>query len=604
MATQTIIDLSDADDLEQMEVLSNFGLAYAGTDSSTGEMYLIDERTTNILDTDVQVVAPTRMTFNNDINIIELLKLDTDIKVLSEQTVLLNTDIKVLTDVLDDIDPINLEDFEVFIDGSPLDKNDVALQTITITHTIDSKSEATMRLNRYHDNLNQDLDGNSRPITSQNILRVDIKGVKEFEGAISDIDSQYDNEEFVVITAEQAQPSPEFTTKSMSLPSLDARLGLYDILVQNPLISNPVIDADEIDPRYFKGVFVPLGKKVTQDVKRFTQIDTTGSFADAINNGTFNLKQNNTYFWGAIEATNINSANVGSPEGFQLGQIRAKGFIYIGTSLSPVSSDVWVLTKASHRYQRTFPDDIERLGEGKITASQIDELNIGDGSSIFSTLQSEGYINGSGEILTKFKNSIFDPIDWNVNLTTTQRKNVYSLMDNSFGVYLGSAPYKNISASRNGILNAKFKWEDRSDGLYSVKDEGYDFTDFVQQVAELEFEKIKNINGSVLPQSSCTIEATVDAYYFYDLNLLNRINIDNTMSANQFKNSNGFPVAIKSITISAETRQISISADNIKSTIELEDLDGQFPNEEDFVDDARDLKLLPKSDMSTLGTVE
>ena len=601
---QTIIDLSDTDDLQKMEVMSQFGIAYTSTDSSTGEAYLIDERETNNIDTDVQVIAPTQMIMDTDVNIIETFEMETDIKVLAEETMLINTDIKVLTDVLDDVEPIHLEDFEVYVDGGLLDANDVALNTIRIVHSEGTKSIATLRLNRYHDNLDQDLDGNTRVITNQNTVRIDILGVTEFEGPISDISCQYDNEEFIIVTAEQDQPAVEYTTKTLSLPSTDARLGLYDVLVQNPVISNPVIGDEETDPRYFKGVFVPIGKKVTQDVKRFIQIDTTGSFADSINAGTFTLRQNRTYFWGSVEATNINSANVGSPEGFQLGQVRARGFAYIGTSLSPLASDVWVLTKASHRFQRIFPDDISRLGNGKINKTQIEELNIGDATSIFNTLIGEGYINASGEVQNSFRNFIFDPITWSVNLTTTQRKNVYTLMDDSFGVYIGNPPYKTVSASRNGILDAKFRWEDRSDGLYSVKDEGYDFTNFVQQVAELEFEKIKNINGSILPETSCNLTTTVDAYYYYKLKLLNRINIDNTMQSGEFKDNNGFPVAIKSITISAEDRKVSFVANNIKTADELEALDGQFPNEDDFIEDPDSIKLLQKFDMSTLTTVE
>lgn len=145
---------------------------------------------------------------------------------------------------------------------------------------------------------------------------------------------------------------------------------------------------------------------------------------------------------------------------------------------------------------------------------------------------------------------------------------------------LGTAPYKEISC-QNGKKITKYYLEDGEHSILSKKDESYDYSEYAKAVAAIEYEKIKTINGTTLPVTSSDIEIMLDAYYFYNIKLLTRINVDNTTEANIFNGLNGFPVAVKTIKISARDMRVTLSCDNKLSDIELEALNDQYPDEED-----------------------
>jgi len=117
--------------------------------------------------------------------------------------------------------------------------------------------------------------------------------------------------------------------------------------------------------------------------------------------------------------------------------------------------------------------------------------------------------------------------------------------------------------------------------LYSGQNASYNFTSFAKEVADLEYQKILNINGNVLPITSAGINLTLDAYYFYNIKLLTRINIDNTTTVNIYNKNNGFPVGVKSIRLTSSDMQVTLDVDNKKSVIEIAEIDGEFPDEDD-----------------------
>mgnify|MGYP001599388829 FL=1 len=94
---------------------------------------------------------------------------------------------------------------------------------------------------------------------------------------------------------------------------------------------------------------------------------------------------------------------------------------------------------------------------------------------------------------------------------------------------------------------------------------------------------------------------TLDAYYYYGIKLLTRVNIDNTTEAGIFNNNNGFPVSIKRITLSSDNMQCTLDADNQKSSIELEAIDGLYPDENDdlYNDRAYSHQVFSKYDLQT-----
>lgn len=531
---KTIIDLNDTDEVLNIEVNSNLGITYASTNNETGELYLIDERSKFIINTDLQAVSLQQVKIDSFFNIVSAFKLDSNFQALSYTYYKIKSDFKCLTKQLipitsvDDIDPIKLTDFQVFIDSIELGNTDLILDSISITHSTGEESQASFRLSRRHDDLNRTLEGVTSVITAQNSIEIKIKGRTEFSGKISELDCQYQlNADYVIVKALADEKENIVQTVTLSVPGINSRLSLYDVLLQNPKIYNPYIDPEnEENPKKYKGIRVNLGTKIQQRVSSYFIPDSFGEIANNIIEGTFNPVQNWSYFW-SPEVIKLGDINIGD--------ISAIRFFYIGTSLAPVSEDLWKLEKAFHWRQRIW-DDIET------------EL-------------------GSYEV--------------------------------------GEAPFKEINC-RNGQKLTKIKLQDEENGLYSIKEESYNFVNYAKKVAELEYELLKNINDDILPDTSCSFTLTIDAYFYYNLSLLTKINIDNTISSNIYNNLNGFPVSIKSITITSSDRKVTLEADNKKSQAELEIINSQFPDDEDeeYIEPEKRLLLHGKSDMKTQLSVE
>ena len=604
---QTIIDVSDTDDLLTIETNSNFGITYTGTENLIGELYVIDEAITFSMDSDFQVIAPRQFQIDSDFNIIDTFKIDSDFQVIAQQIFSINTDFKCITkptipppptvSPLDVLEPIKLTDFQVFINSVELEDTDLILDSISIIHSESQKSRASFRLTRKHDKLDTTLKGISSIITNQNTVEIKIQGRTEFNGNISELDCQYADSEFVLVNALATEKENQFNNITLSLPSLDSRLSLYDILIQNPKIFNPLIDPDDDNPAKFKGIRVNLGQIIKQIVVKETVDDSLGIIATGIQDGGFIPIQNWTYFWGTVGATNFGDV--------QLGDTASQTFFYIGTSLAPVSEELWNLTKASHHRQRIYDDEIVKLGDGTVAVSDFNGL-VSNPLNVHLQLQNKGFLfGGSGSITDKFKNttssSELDLIDINSNEQTA----IYKEIEKQLGFTVGEAPFQDLSV-RNGIFVPKPKWVDEPDRLSNNIDAGNNFVEYAKEVARLEYEKLKNNNGNILPDTSCTFNLTIDAYFYYSISLLTRINIDNTTEANIYNDINGFPVSAKSITITSADRRVSIEADNEKSTKELEELDSEFPLEDDDEYNEKEKRILIaiKSNMKTGLDVE
>ncbi|MCK9543705.1 MAG: hypothetical protein M0R03_16925, partial [Novosphingobium sp.] len=101
-----------------------------------------------------------------------------------------------------------------------------------------------------------------------------------------------------------------------------------------------------------------------------------------------------------------------------------------------------------------------------------------------------------------------------------------------------------------------------------------------------------------------SIDVTLDAYYYYNLKLLTRINIGKTTTSDIYKNNNGFPVAIKTVNIAINTDSrimVTVQCDNQKSLSELEEIDARYPDEDS--DEFVSIKtLIPKERKLNLET--
>jgi hypothetical protein len=394
-----------------------------------------------------------------------------------------------------------------------------------------------------------------------NSVKIYIKGHLEFSGNISTINANSEQES-VVVTARATQKVDNRKSVTLPMSSLNENLHPYHVLLHNPNIDNPILDENDDNPPYYKGVKVKLGTITEQNWSVWSTVDRTLT-ANQINDGSFNFKENWSYFWSYVDAKNIIS-------GIQ------RVFLYIGTSLSQISEDVWNLIGIRGTYQRQFDDIL--TNDEETVRKQLEEDNPDADSDEIEEL----------------------------------------LEDELFYYKVGEAPYKEIYIT-NGQLITKNHYEDRDDGLYNVKDESYNYIGrinestgatlekgYVQRVADLEYQKLITTGGNVLPKTSCDFELMLDGYYFYNLSLLTRLNVSNTTTSNIYNANNGFPVSIKTIVINSNSLRVTLRADNTLSTVELEEIEDNYPDEnsDEYIQEAEERFALQKIDMSTGEDVE
>lgn len=574
------IDTGDTDDLEHIDWHDDTMSIFSGTSENTGEIIVMDSETIETLNTDLRLLEKITKIGQMGIDLIHARKINTDLRTIVTVSAIVNTDLRFTFGAFEEVahNVINRPDFDVKIDGTSVD--DLKLDSIVIRHDIDTESNVTFTLARKHDELNYQLDGTFSEITNQNLVEIYIDGNKEFEGNISELNTNSENET-VQITAIGECPATSRKNIKLPMTSLNERLHPYQVLLHSPRIYNPVIDPNEENPKKFLGIKIDLGTQVTQKVLRYSTIADTpvgstniigsnsngfyngftlnignvslggaslGRTAFAITEGTFQPRQNWTYFWGPVVAENFLTGNTST------------GF-YVGTSLSGYTSDVWELLQVRYKYQRILED------------AETGVVSLDD--------PSPGFVQVSD----------LEDIEPNSEIT---KKTEY---------FVGSAPYREIS-TRNGRLIPAQKWVDRPNGLYEETDSGYDYLEYAKKIADLEYDKIKNINGSILPETSADIELMLDGYYYYRVGLLNRLNIENTTTEDIYNGNNGFPVAVKGITISSINMRVTLNCDNTLSQEEIEEIEAKFPDPLDFQTESKSIFVEGKYDPARDEDVE
>jgi len=587
------IDTGDSNDLLNISSLDGYHSIYAGTDDTTGELLMIDNSEIATLNTDLRIIASKTETLKTHLAFINAGLLNTDLRILAESRHLLTTDLRILKFDYQELpaNAINQTAWEVYIDDVLV--TDIDSDNITIVHTVDEQSQATFNLIRRHDKFNNKIDGTASQISNNNTVKIKINGIEEFSGKVYEISG--DSESALVnVVAYADEKTDDRKTVLLPLTILNSSMHPYDIVMEQPVIDNPEIDPYDTDPEYYKGIRINLGEKITQSVTRQRAFDSASSYptglgqpvfgnnAYEIMEGDFEYDPNWTYFWGPIQAENYLSG-----QSFDV--------FYSGTSLNGFSSDTWEIVWASYRRQREFDDIIIKLGDGQVTVNDLENI-VDNATEAYNILGSKGFIDGTGNIQTKFKET-FSAIEMELGLPASDTEEIYNLLDTHLGYTVGEAPYDDISET-NGQFFTKFKWVDKTDGLYSEKEEGYDYVEYIKKIADLAYQKLQNINGEVLPKTSASISLMLDGYYYYGISLLTRINVTNTTEAGIYTNNNGFPVSVKSIEINSGSMLVTLTCDNSWSQKELEEIDDQYPAEDDdeYILPASSVKIHPKFD--------
>lgn len=539
----------------------NYLTTFVGDNVSGLTEFIIDEAEHDKINTDLRFLLEETKTLNTYFSTLNAGILNTDLRTLVNVSDIISTDLRFnkYSYVDTNIYPLAREDFHVYIDAVQLGDDDLKLDSIQIVHTIDAKSTARFILLRKHDAINT-----PTTITANNVVTIYLGNKLEFTGKITNLDCS-SQDETITVSCESDINSTDYDSsinKDLPLTVLNTQLHLYDVLLNNITIDNPILDTRliiisdgglfwtgtawnrnitlaltfvdfstassyienntddsfikgnpqvdnyERNPKYYRGIRVNLGTKTEENVSGWYSLSNASINAKEITDGTFKFNSGFTYFWKVNvilydlpTTTGISSTHTIIPH------VTTQLNAYIGTSLSSLSSDLYEITAVYYRYQKILDDIVTDLG-------------------YYST---------------------------------------------------GTAPFKEIS-SKNGIKIAKARWVDKTDGLYWDKGISYDYEQYTKDVADVEYTKVQNINGDITPRTSANIDLTIDGYLYYNLKLLNRINLINTTITNTYKNSNGFPISIKQINVDSNSMKVSISCDNEYSQIEIDLLDVIYDN--------------------------
>jgi hypothetical protein len=356
------------------------------------------------------------------------------------------------------------------------------------------------------------------------------------------------------------------------MPGLNEQLNAFHVLINDVDIQSPLPDVDDLNTQFFNGIKINLGTTILESVYQ----EETFLLTDIED---VSPEQNYTYFW-YVEGENFVTGDSFFP---------AK---YIGTSLSPTSSDTFNISGVRWKKQRGV---FTTAFTSKYLTSSVTNVSIGTGTKNF-YLQTYYLAYKHGQAVRMFhdaSNYMEGTVNSYNNSTSLLSVHITLIKgsgshnswtidlianDTSTFYYLGTAPYKEVS-TKNGEYVSVWHWEDREDGLYQGVNPYYNFKPWAQAYANNEFVKMKNINGTLFPQTSASISVTLDAFMYYGLKLLQRINIGNTTQSNIYKNTNGFPLSIKGIVIDMGNMKVDITANNSWAQSELIDFDNALGDE-------------------------
>ena len=502
--------------------------------------------------------------------------------------------------------PLARTDFHVYVDDIELGDSDLKLDSIKIVHSADNKSNAEFVLLRKHDDLN-----NPTTITANNVVKIYLKTKLEFTGRIVTLDTNSE-EESVNVKCETDIITEDYNivTKELPLTVLNTQIHLYDILINDVSIQNYYPSTKLVivgEGKYWTGTAwtTRLSQALTFDDFATAQdyiesrIQTYLEQYESEHALSFNIPVGHLYTYTDFDyyihedIDNIFLKKVPTVENYEQSPQYYKGVMI---DLGKETRQQIFITYVTHNTQVTA----QKVEDG--TFKFLPNYTYFWRASVNWFDWNGGYRPSGWQYIGTSLGSLSTDL---YEITGADYRYQRILDDYLLGLgfyTLGTAPFKSISL-KNGKKITRPKWVDKEDGLYYERDDGYDYESYDKQIAALEYDKLKNINGDISPISSANLDLTIDGYLYYALKLLTRINIANTTTVNIYKNSNGFPVSIKQISIDSSTMKVNLVCDNQKSEHELEIIDGTYPDEpEEFGEFSQ--KYYTKFDLSNWEDVD
>lgn len=542
---------------EDWELLTNPQILNVNESISLSELFENVLSYKIFINTDLRWLQTVTSIISTSLSWLKAKIINTDLRWLQTNSHTIATDLRWLPAAYTALTPTDYSDIQILINGVDVGLgNDVDLQSGNITHTTGNTSIASFRLARRHDDLNRTHLGVASQITNQNAVQIYINGNLEFNGYVQNINVDSEGE-VVSVTAKMDEPTANRRLVEIPLPSINEQIHLYHCLVNNVQIDNPKEDTRSViigsNGWYWTGsawnFYIENAQTFATDSQAESYID---NYEDDVSltftrkSPSVTTREKNVQYFKGIKV------NLGKEIRQQVDSYHDLESIFNGKGVIAAKiEDGTFIAKPNYSYYWKVLAKNARTG-----------LYNGDyryiGTSLASTTTDLWVLNGVVPYYQRIKDNEETELGY---------------------YYVGEAPFKEISP-KNGRLIPAWKWQDRNDGLYHVLDESYDYVEFAKRVANLEYQKLKTINNLILPSTSANLEVTIDAYYYYKIKLLTKINVTNTTVANTYKNLNGFPLSTKSITINLQNMRVQLGIDNKLAQKDIDAIDAQMPDED------------------------
>lgn len=444
--------------------------------------------------------------------------------------------------------------------GAYTELSDVNLETISTTIRVDEMPQANFTVNRKHDSIDYDLDGNYFPISQKNQVIIYLDSREIFRGYITNITSNSNSESLNIIASGKlnevnikvagshtvsytkktgyasskiaSYPVSSYGQSIINIPlqTIGKMIDPYEVILNDITFNN---DLTTLEAGYdigsgYKGVIVDLGKIVEEHIVR-GQLTLTGW--TEVNN--WKPDQNKSYFYVFTGKKYLGENRTYSTYNF----LNSTSSLSISSTITLYT----LYTNFNHVYIGTtlsITDDLYDVDHIDVYWQEIYDNNEQDYINQTTGAIAEGYPSYT---------TYFKPADG-------------SEIGKYYAKY-GSAPYKEISYA-NGIYKSVIKYEDRDNGFWETKNINYDYTKYAYEQAKAEYNKLDLYGTKV------RLTLTLDAYFYYNINLLSKINIINTTIANCYKDQSGFPLSVHEINIDSNLMLVTINCDSSKSSLE------------------------------------
>lgn len=505
------------------------------------------------------------------------------------------TDLRIKYIPYDSISIGSLNDFVVKLDGVEL--VDVDYSTLNITLNLNTTpSRADFVLGRRHDNLDETLDGVTSVITNENKIEVFDGTTKLFTGYVSEIEANSGNDTVKIIA--------EDVRRKLSRLSMELE---YGGAWQQDSNHNGI--PDETDPdqskfnfpsyiRFEKNIYTALNEVVSAIGGYISGIDSypfaasfvpeyVKSYNDYVSLFDELIRQTATVNWYIDENERVRFQQVaqGTIKNLPLSSLNSHRHVY-----DLIIDDIR-LNKMGNGYVKTL--NVKRGKDYKNLWRRVEfggwlDVQYADFFQTtplteFASFCFQAWNVGTGNMSWDYPEALYVGINQTIYGATTsgygwtlypmvvvqwQDNNTIDLTNVDLpDITVGSGlPKKTIYLTSYGKKQSNEQWSEelkedatthkKDPYLVAITDEKYDKTGFCLDLANFELAQNNKL------QTNATISMILDAYKYYNLSFRDLINITNTIKVGIYKDTNGFPLNIESVSINCANRTVTMTCTN------------------------------------------